>query len=209
MSESKNIYQRVLEVMRDGEYIQKGAKTVNNTYRFVSHDQVTGFIHPLLVKHGIVVIPTVKSFTQDSNRTVVCMKVQFVNVDNPTDLIEVESWGYGLDTQDKGPGKAVSYAFKYAILKMFCLETGDDPDNDVKQEYIPPEKAKQAEEDRTRKLSGWEVEKILSLLDGDKDRLQRILNLHNVESLKDIPFEKYSFIVDVLQKPHSTKEKKS
>lgn len=34
---------------------------------------------------------------------------------------------------DKGPGKAISYAVKYAYLKAFALETGDDPDHDQRE----------------------------------------------------------------------------
>jgi len=145
----KNIYQRVLGVMEDVEYIQKSDKKVNNMYRFVSHDQVTGKLHPFLVKHGIVVVPNVKSREQNGNMTIICLDVAFINADKPEDLIRIESWGYGIDgggkdqngnekgMGDKGPGKAVSYAFKYALLKIFCLETGDDPDNDAHAEHIP------------------------------------------------------------------------
>lgn len=130
-NKTKNIYQRMLAIMADLDYIQKSDKTVNNQYRFVSHDQVTAAIHPLLVKHGVLAVPTVHSLAQEGNRTSVCLTTYFINVDEPMDKIFVESWGYGVDQSDKGPGKAVSYAFKYAILKTFCLETGDDPDTDA------------------------------------------------------------------------------
>lgn len=138
MMEHKNIYQRILAIMSEVDYIQKGEKTVNNQYRFVAHDQVTAILHPKLVKYGVVVVPSVKSLTQDGNRTSVCLEVAFVNVDCHTDVIRLESWGYGVDSSDKGPGKAVSYAYKYALLKLFCLETGDDPDNDQQTQYEGP-----------------------------------------------------------------------
>jgi hypothetical protein len=54
----------------------------------------------------------------------------FQNIDEPTDKMVVESAGFGIDDQDKGPGKAISYAVKYAYLKALCLESGDDPDED-------------------------------------------------------------------------------
>lgn len=117
-------------------YIQKGDAKVNNQYRFVSHDQVTAAIHPLLVKHGVLVIPSVKSHKQEGNRTEVTLSVNFVNVDS-SESFTVEAFGYGVDPGDKGPGKAVSYAFKMAILKTFCLETGEDPDNNAKAVYEP------------------------------------------------------------------------
>jgi ERF superfamily len=62
--------------------------------------------------------------------TVVEMETTFVNADDPIDRFSVTTWGYGIDRQDKSIGKAITYATKYAMLKGFCLETGDDPEND-------------------------------------------------------------------------------
>lgn len=132
-----NIYQRILGVMQDVEYIAKGSAKVNGQYRFVSHDAVVGKLHGALVKHGIAVIPTVETMTQVGNRTEAKLAVVFRNADNPQDSFYIHSYGYGIDGGDKGPGKAVSYAFKYALLKVFCLETGDDPDNDANALHEP------------------------------------------------------------------------
>ena len=125
-----NIYQRVLAVMSELSYVQKGDKTVNNQYRFVGHDAVSEAIHPMLVKHGIAMIPSVSCWKQDGNRTEVDVTVSFINADKPEDRFDVQTFGFGVDQQDKGPGKAVSYATKYAVLKTFVLETGDDPEKD-------------------------------------------------------------------------------
>lgn len=135
----KNIYQRLAEVMKAVSYVQKEDKKVNNQYTFVSHDAVTAKLRPALIENGIMPIVTVKSSAQDGNRTEVTILVRFVNIDKPDEFVEVESFGYGIDPQDKGPGKAVSYAFKYALLKTFCLETGDDPERDS-YEHKPSEK---------------------------------------------------------------------
>lgn len=128
--EQKNIYQRILAVMKDVAYIQKGDKKVNGQYSFVTHDEVSRVLHPKLVEHGIVVIPSVIQWKQDGNRTEADVEVSFVNSDNPDDRVTVRALGFGIDPQDKGPGKAVSYATKYAMLKTFVLETGDDPERD-------------------------------------------------------------------------------
>lgn len=136
--EIKNIHQRILGVMNDLDYIQKGTGKVNNQYTFVSHDAVASSVHPLFVKHGITAIPSVEEMTQEHNRTKCVLTVIFVNVDQPSDYIGVKFVGYGIDSGDKGPGKAISYAYKYALLKVLCLETGDDPDNDANARYEPP-----------------------------------------------------------------------
>lgn len=135
--------------MSELQYIAKGDKTVNGQYRFVSHDQVTAKVHPLLVKYGVTVVPSVEEMTQDGNRTTVKLLVSIVNADEPSDNFSVRYTAYGIDgggttkegrpisVGDKGPGKAISYAYKYALLKTFCLETGDDPDNDANSSYEP------------------------------------------------------------------------
>lgn len=126
MSKIMNIFQRINAVMKEVEYVQKGSAKVNGQYSFVSHDAVTAALHKPLADHGIVMVPSVLELTQDGNRTVARVQLAFVNIDEPTDHIAIMHYGYGIDTQDKGIGKAVSYAVKYGLLKLFCLETGDD-----------------------------------------------------------------------------------
>ena len=137
----KNIYQRINAVMQEVDYIQKGEKKVAGQYRFCSHDQVTAALHAPMAKHGIACIPTIAEMKQDGNRTEVKLEVTFINIDSPADRFSVYYWGYGIDTSDKGIGKAVSYAFKYALLKTFVLETGDDPDQDQTTKYEPKKEA--------------------------------------------------------------------
>ena len=146
MEQIKNIFQRISSIMADLEYLQKEDKKVNGQYRFVSHDKVSGAIHPLLVKHGVVIIPFVKEMNQEGNRTQVKLRLEVFNIDDPNDLIAFETYGYGIDQGDKGPGKAFSYAYKYALLKLFCLETGDDPDNDADAKFAPSKDAEKKPE---------------------------------------------------------------
>ena len=124
-----NIHQRMRSVMQAVSYVQKN-KPAGMKYSVVSHDAVTAKIRPALVENGIVYYPDEVNRTQSGNRTEVDLFVRFVNVDNPEDFIRVPASGYGCDNQDKGPGKAISYAVKYALLKAFGLETGDDADNE-------------------------------------------------------------------------------
>lgn len=141
MEEKKtlNIYERIVGIMSELHYIAKGSKTVNGQYRFVSHDQVTAKVHPLLVKYGVVVIPTVEEMTQEGNKTTVKLNVCFTCAEDPANYsFTTDFYGQGIDSGDKGIGKAISYAYKYALLKTFCLETGDDPDNDANAVYEAP-----------------------------------------------------------------------
>jgi len=125
----KNVHQRLAEVMASVTYIQKERKQ-GMQYTIVSHDAVTAKVRPALLASGIVYYPTRCEHTQNGNRAECSMTVRFVNIDAPEDFFEVHAFGYGVDAQDKGPGKAMSYAVKYALLKALGLETGDDADHD-------------------------------------------------------------------------------
>lgn len=152
--DTRNIYQRLHAVMGEVSYIQKQQPAKDGAglpYSVVTHDMVTAAVRPALIKHGIHYAASVVKYTQDGNRTEVLVAVTFRNIDDPEDNLEVFSLGQGIDKQDKGPGKAMSYAVKYALLKTLGLETGDDPDLDQKTEHVSAEDEHEAEFKADRK----------------------------------------------------------
>lgn len=144
-----NIAQRLNAAMADVDYVQKEKKQGMN-YSIVSHDAVTAKVRPILQKHGVVYYPRDMNVQQEGNRTQACFTVRFENIDDRADFIDVATFGYGVDPQDKGPGKAMSYGVKYALLKVLGLETGDDPDEvqDARANYVP------ANDTKPKKLEG-------------------------------------------------------
>lgn len=126
-----NIAQRIHLGMTLASYVQKDKKD-GMKYTIVSHDAVTAKIRDVCQKCGIIYYPVDGSeiATTNGNRFELKLAVRFENIDNRDDFIDVLGFGYGIDPGDKGPGKATSYAVKYALLKAFGLETGDDPDFD-------------------------------------------------------------------------------
>lgn len=133
-----NIFQRLHAVMEEVDYIQKEKKS-EMKYSIVTHDAVTAKVRPLMVKHRVIYYPVRCTLTQNGNRTEGAMTVRFQNIDDGGDWMDVETGGFGIDAQDKGPGKAISYGVKYALLKALGLESGDDPDTDQVTEHEPLE----------------------------------------------------------------------
>tara|TARA_R110000823_G_scaffold8748_3_gene30498 strand:- start:3336 stop:3962 length:627 start_codon:yes stop_codon:yes gene_type:complete len=126
-----NVHQRLLTAMQQVTYIQKTQKK-GMPYSVSSHDVVTAKVRPALLAVGVHYYPCKPfEFTQDGNRSQLKITVRFVNVDDSTDYFDVVSIGNGIDTGDKGPGKALSYAVKYALLKALGLETGEDADDEI------------------------------------------------------------------------------
>lgn len=151
MAESKmNIYQRMLAATSE---INRVAKNLNvgfgqNSYKATGEADVLAAVKPIEEKYGIYSYPasrkiidsgemvSVKEFKGEKKESKqLYLRIEtiyrFVNVDNPSEFIETISYGDGVDTQDKAPGKAATYADKYALLKAYKIMTGDDPDQNA------------------------------------------------------------------------------
>jgi hypothetical protein len=173
-----NIHQRLAKAMEAVTYIQK-EKKAGMRYSIVSHDAVTAKVRPALLEAGIVYYPVHTSASQTGNRTEARMTVRFVNIDEPHDYIDVQTFGYGIDDQDKGPGKSMSYAVKYALLKTLGLETGDDPDLDQSVEFKGgDEKPKSSYALKKENPNRWsEIENMIRNAKGRKEMLEMKSNL--------------------------------
>lgn len=138
-----NIYQKIQSVMKQVAYVKKDAEIKGaGGYKAVSHDMVTALVRPHFIEQGIALHPTlIDATTEASGKTTSSgtpyirysgtYDVAFVNVDDPTDRIIVHIQSHAEDTGDKAPGKAISYATKYAILKVLMLETGENDEGRV------------------------------------------------------------------------------
>ena len=112
-----NIYQRLASAIQEIPTVVK-TKNKGMPFKTVSHDDVLEAVRGPLLRNGIIAIPSKLEFTT------------FQNIYNKDDYQIVPSVGQGIGNDDKGPGKAMSYAFKYALLKTLAIKTGDDADNE-------------------------------------------------------------------------------
>tara|TARA_R110002020_G_scaffold29827_1_gene94256 strand:+ start:2823 stop:3410 length:588 start_codon:yes stop_codon:yes gene_type:complete len=128
-AQSPNIYQRLHKAIQNMSYVEK-KKQGGMPFKAVLHDDVLLASRQALIDVGVIAFPTKIEFTQDGNRSQVEMSVRFQNIDENDDWFDVPTVGQGIGNDDKGPGKAISYAFKYALLKTLAMRTGDDPDKE-------------------------------------------------------------------------------
>lgn len=105
---------------------------------------------------------------------------RFVNMDNPTDYIEVKAYGDGVDTLDKAPGKATTYADKYALMKAYKIETGDDIDGKASDDLLGHDvfKVKQRIEKKITSLmqKGMSEQDIMSAMNLNAKQYKGILS---------------------------------
>src|SRR5574344_220381 len=109
-----NIYEKITAIMQDVQYLAKDDKVEFGTtkYRALSEEKVTSIMRAELLKYSLVIFPVSQIANRSGQITHVDVMYRLVNVDNPEEFIEIASCGDGADSQDKGSGKAMTYAYK-------------------------------------------------------------------------------------------------
>jgi hypothetical protein len=145
-----NIYQKMSAVTAELQTVAKNLTVStgkNNTYKAVSERDIIDAVKPIEVKHGIYSFPCdrqviesqiLESEYNGNMKTTFFSRIRvtyrFVNVDKPDEFIDMVTFAEGIDAQDKGSGKAMTYADKYALMKAYKISTGDDPDQNASEE---------------------------------------------------------------------------
>lgn len=107
-------------------------------YRYRSIDDVLNRLAPLLAKHRLCVLPRVLERQMVEREGDECLLVNvtlrvafsLVSVDDGSSHF-VEAYGEALDAGDKGTAKAMSAAYKSAMIQAFCIPVGDLEDADA------------------------------------------------------------------------------
>ena len=146
-----NIYSRLAAVTSDLQTVAKNLNVETGrgkaSYKAVSERDIIDAVKPLEGKYGIYSYPASREIIEStmleneseyqgkiSKKTTFFERIKtvyrFVNIDNPEEYIETTTFAEGIDSQDKGSGKAMTYGDKYALMKMYKISTGDDPDQE-------------------------------------------------------------------------------
>lgn len=196
-----NIYQRINEVRKKVSYAKKDKEVTGQGYKAVTHDAVTALLRNHLIDFGVLIVPRLISSSMlevgktQKGATIYRYEgkyeVDFVNCDNPEDKITVPGEAHANDHGDKAPGKATSYATKYAMLKLFSIETGENEEGRVEPyeaiQRVTPEQAAN-------------LEALISEVKADKPKF---LKWMQAESVEDIRARDYDEAVKALEAKRS------
>jgi hypothetical protein len=143
----KNLYQRILAVMDEVGTIEKTGTNTTQNYKFIEQGVVVASLRPLLVKHGIVILPETNSNTLDRYTTEktdkygtkqtttvhanISSKYHLINADDPNDSKTVDWAGEALDYSDKATNKAMTASNKTFLMKLFNISDKEDPDQET------------------------------------------------------------------------------
>ncbi len=168
-----NIYQKMSAVTSELQTVAKNLTVVagkGNSYKAVSERDIIDAVKPVEIKHGIYSYPydrqIIESQTLESEsehngkvtkKTTFFSRIKttyrFVNIEKPDEYIDMVTFAEGIDAQDKGSGKAMTYADKYALMKAYKISTGDDPDQNASEEtHYSSVRAGKAEQPRGKQV---------------------------------------------------------
>lgn len=224
-----NIYEKMLAITEELSAVAKNLTVGEgkNRYNAVGEADVLAAVKPLEAKHKVYSYPCERRIVETDVMTTTStyngnakevnklfMRIdtvyRFVNVENPEEYIEVTTYGDGVDTQDKAPGKAMTYADKYALLKAYKIITGEDPDQyasdtgDFKSKDTKAanniDKLIEKEQQARPKLTAAQKKTLTEYAEKAGSKLEDILKYCNANSIDDMNGAQYAEVVTMLMR---------
>lgn len=156
-----NIFEKLLKITSEMKNVNKNLEVGvgKNSYKAVGEADVLKAVKELEEKYRIYSYPKARKIVDREiletkkmydGRTIegnqIFMRIEtiykFINIDKPEESIEITTYGDGVDTQDKAPGKAMTYGDKYALMKAYKIITGEDPDQNKSPDEVKYSKEK-------------------------------------------------------------------
>lgn len=143
----KNLAKAILAVMDEVKGIEKSMTvgTGASSYKGVPDQEVKKIIGEAMHRNGLTILPLevnpttrVERWEETYNGQVKVKQSIFTEVATKYLLLHesgesqvISGYGHGVDSQDKGAGKATTYALKYSLLYLFLVPTGKIDDADT------------------------------------------------------------------------------
>ena len=142
------VMQEVGAVGKDGQ-VRPAQGRQGPSFNFRGIDHVVNAVSPALRKHGVVVHPTVLDYKYEQATTSggkptghVIVTVSYTFTHTSGESLTATVIGESMDSGDKAAPKAMSVAFRTALLQVLCLPTDEkDPDEHIYERA--PVKARQ------------------------------------------------------------------
>lgn len=154
----KNLAKSVIAVMKDVKGMEKNSRvgSGNHAYDGTKDQDVKDAFNEALSNHGLCILPiditeetkidrweeTNQYGTKQKQSVFTKVKTKYMLLHESGESIELSGYGHGVDSQDKGAGKATTYALKNCLLYTFLTPVGkiDDTDKNHSLEIETPKK---------------------------------------------------------------------
>jgi hypothetical protein len=205
-----NLAKAIIAVMNEVKGMEKNSLVGagQNSYNGTKDQDVKEVFNDAMFKHGLCILPigiedTVqvdrwegvdpwsKSTPKDNKMyqsVFTTVKTKYLLLHESGESQELTGYGHGVDPQDKGAGKATTYALKNCLLYTFLTPVGkiDDTDKTHSDDIQTPTKKAAPKQDAPAKSE------LIPLLEGSSNWLNCVKALKDGFSLNDFK-RKYSF----------------
>ena len=213
-----SIFEKMAAVTNEIGVVNKNLN-VQGKYKAVAERDVLDAVKALEEKYRIWSYPfdrKIETITSLASKYVAlrCEVVyRFLNLDNSSEYVDIKSYGDGVDTLDKAPGKAMTYADKYALMKAYKLSTGDDPDQEPSPDVAPVANkittlgaVTNNTVSHTDMITPEQVAKIKTLVTPERE--QRMLSVYKKEKIEELSEITARAIIRKLEKEAEDKKAK-
>ena len=208
-----NIYEKLSAITNE---ISAVAKNLNvgygkSQYKAVGEADVLAAVKPTEEKYKVYSYPVSRrviesnvltSLDKDGNeKRQLFMRLEvvyrFVNMENPEEYIDITTYGDGVDPGDKAPGKAMTYADKYALLKAYKIITGDDPDQKASETLKAVERKETVSSQLITDVQAVALESVLT---AGNVNIPKLLEMYKVKTLRDLTQRQHAEIIARLKR---------
>lgn len=208
-----NIYEKLSAITNE---ISAVAKNLNvgygkSQYKAVGEADVLAAVKPAEAKYKVYSYPVSRrviesnvltSLDKDGNeKRQLFMRLEvvyrFVNMENPEEYIDITTYGDGVDPGDKAPGKAMTYADKYALLKAYKIITGDDPDQKASETLKAVERKETVSNQLITDVQAVALESVLT---AGNVNIPKLLEMYKVKTLRDLTQRQHAEIIARLKR---------
>lgn len=134
----RSLFRKLAEVMGEVERVKKSGRNEFHRYDYATEADIVAAVREGMSQRHLMLVPDVEKVEvkdiprqKGGTERLATLTVRFTLVDG--DSGETHGFhviGEGTDQGDKATYKAMTGATKYALLKLFLIPTGDDPELD-------------------------------------------------------------------------------
>lgn len=132
-SRPKSLVTKLAEVMGLVKRIEKTGRNDHFGYSFAEEANILDAVRSALAERHVMIVPSLKTIEyRPTLKGAICsIIIAFTAKDGDTgEEFTFDMPGEAADSGDKGTYKALTGAEKYALMKLFMIPTGNDPERD-------------------------------------------------------------------------------
>jgi len=210
----KNLSKAVIKVMKQVKGMEKNSRVGSGgaAYNGTKDQDVKEIFNDALAKNGLCILPvgieeiTDVSRWEETNtwqgketikqKQSILTKVttKYLLLHESGESVELAGYGHGIDPQDKGAGKATTYALKNCLLYTFLTPVGkiDDTETEHSDEKpVPPvKKATKATPQKAAPKPNLTKEVFDRVIVGSKEEIESTLKAYKMSEASELKLNK-------------------